>query len=73
MVGQKLEDVEERHYEAIEETPAEEETDLIDQLSHFHLLFHDISQKGIYISETQANNANDYFPNHESYSTTQRR
>ena len=53
-IQQRLEDLEERTYEAIDETSAEQ-TELIDQLSHFHLQVDDIYQKSMQISKTQAN------------------
>ena len=40
---------------AIDETPAGEQTELIDQLSQFHSQVHDLAQKGMHVSETQAN------------------
>ena len=54
-VQKRLEDLEEKRYEAIDETPAEERTELIDQLSQFHLLVDDLAQKSMHVSETQAN------------------
>ena len=54
-VQQRLEDLEEKIYEAIEETPVEEQTKLIGQLSQFHLEVDDFAQKSMHVSETQAN------------------
>ena len=51
----RLEDLEEKTYEAIDEIPAEEQTELIDQLSQFHLQVDDLAQKSMHVSETQAN------------------
>ena len=42
-------------YEAIDETSEEEQTELIDQLSQFHLQVDELSQKSMYVSETQVN------------------
>ena len=54
-VKQRLEDLEERTYEAIDEISEEEQTELIDQLSQFHLQVDDFSQKSMQISEKQVN------------------
>ena len=51
----RLEDLEEKTYEAIDEITAEEQTELIDQLSQFHLQVDDLAQKSMHVSETQAN------------------
>ena len=54
-VQQRLEDLEEKTCEAIDETPADEQIDLIDQISQFHLQLDDLAQKCMHVSETQAN------------------
>ena len=51
----RLEDLEEKTHEAIDEIPAEEQTELIDQLSQFHPQVDDLAQKSMHVSETQAN------------------
>ena len=51
-VQQRLEDIEERTYEATDETSGEEQTELIDK---FHLQVDELSQKSMHISETQVN------------------
>ena len=55
-VQQRLEDLEARTCEAIDETPAEEQAELIDdQLSQFHLQVDDLCQEKIHIIGTHAN------------------
>ena len=51
----RLEDLEEKTWEAIDEPSAEEQTKLIDQLSQFHLQVDNLAQKSMHVSETQAN------------------
>ena len=51
----RLENLEERTYEAIDQTSEEEQTEQIDQLSQFRLQVDYLSQKSMHISETQVN------------------
>ena len=50
----RLEDLEKKTYEGFDAIPAEEQTELIDQLSQFHLQVDDLAQKSMHVSETQA-------------------
>ena len=53
-VQQRLEDLEERTYEAIDDTPAEQ-TERIEPFSQFHLQVNDLAKKSMHVSQTQAN------------------
>ena len=54
-VQQRLEDLEERTYEAIDETSEEQETERMDLQFQFHLQVDELSQKSMHISETHVN------------------